>query len=178
MFPIRPPSSQSLLKWLALVVVASAIGFATRHVYSREQGGFRPDSVEAKDSVAPKDDSEPNELTISLSAHTHETKSGPIIQLQWDTSAKPIQSSSSGILYIYDGVNPRKLLLQRHELELGSRNYVPETDEVTFHLVLPGGKVKRQSLLVVLGAGKAMHAGSEAEPRVAMPIRALNSPRP
>ena len=48
-----------------------------------------------------------------------------------------------------------------------------ETDEVNFHLLLPGGKVKRQCLLVVLGAGKGTHAGLDSEPRVARP----DSPR-
>jgi hypothetical protein len=97
--------------------------------------------------------------TILLRAQTYQTQSGPHIELLWDASAQPVRRSSYGVLYIYDGGVPKKLLLQRRALDLGWVKYRPASEEVTFHFILEQGEPRGDWLLVLLGTPEATRAG-------------------
>ena len=109
------------------------------------------------------DNTQSEQPTVSLRAQTRHLKSRSTIQLQWDPSAEPMRRSSYGILYIYDGYVPKRRLLNRRALDFGSTEYTPESNEVTFHLMLDRDRPEGESLLVLLGTGKSTHAGLESD---------------
>jgi hypothetical protein len=53
-------------------------------------------------------------------------------------------------------------VLHRRSLDLGSVDYRPTSDEVTFHLILERGGAEGDWLLVLLGTPEATHAGLES----------------
>jgi hypothetical protein len=61
-------------------------------------------------------------------------------------------------------------------LEGGFTDYSPENDEVTFHLVLQGGRLEGQSLWCCLGRATGTHAGLDSDAHTAAAKRVLNSP--
>jgi hypothetical protein len=140
LFRSHDKSGRLLLKRVALTFVVMTITYAYLHMDASEQSSTQGEEHKGAE-----------QLNISLRAHTRQTKSEPIIHLQWDPSAEPIRHSAYGMLYIYGRITPRKIFLPREALRLGFRDYSPNTDEVTFHLVLDGGRSGEQSLLVLLG---------------------------
>lgn len=148
---MRPPSMRFLLKYLiALILAATAIAFGiwTFHPSGQSTVRSRPRPEDPK--------SESVKETVLLRAETHPANSGSVVRLQWNASAKPIRGSPYGILYIYDGGVPSKLLLDRRVLDSGSTEYTPATGEVTFHLLLAGGPPEGESLIVLLRAREKM----------------------
>jgi hypothetical protein len=134
------------------ILAAGMIVFAVRRFHHSEGSHAR------SGSSATEETGQPEKLAVSLTAETHQTKSGSMIQLHWDTSAKPIRRSAYGMLYIYDGGIPNQQVLDRRALDSGSTDYTPLSDEVTFHLILPGGRPKGEFLLVLLGTREGGHA--------------------
>lgn len=104
----------------------------------------------------------PEKLVVSFGAQTHQTKSGPKIQLRWNSSAEPIRRSSYAILYIYDAGIPKKLLLGRQALDSGSTQYSPAGDEITFHLILEKGRPAGEFVLVLLGSREGKSSALES----------------
>jgi hypothetical protein len=154
----RSPRRSLLWKCLAvaLTVLASTIACGGRRFERAELSDARVDLAAAKEN------GRRDALTASLRAQTRQTKAGSLIQLLWDAAAKPIQRSAYGILYIYDGGIPKKLVLRRRALDLGSVDYRPTSDEVTFHFILERGGAEGDWLLVLLGTPEATHAGLES----------------
>jgi len=142
-----PRSVRFLSKCVEFTVVASTIAFGFPYFHLVEESSAH------SDAVAADHDGQPEKPIFVLTAHTRQTKSGPIIRLQWDPSAEPIRRSSYAMLYIYDGVAPpRNIPLQGKALQAGFTDYSPKTDEVTFHFSLQGSRSEGQFVLVVLGA--------------------------
>jgi hypothetical protein len=141
------PSRRFLLECvvIAMILAAGTIAFGVWRFHwperSHAHGGTR----------VGEESRQPEKLTVSLRAQTRKMKSGRMIHVQWDPSAKPIRRSPYGILYIYDRGVPNNLVLQRRALDSGSTEYQPDSDEITFHLILPGGRSEGESLMVLLG---------------------------
>ncbi len=150
---MRRPPLRLLLKCLVVAfILAAAITFGIRHFGPSEPSYARSESASGEEK------SQAEELAVSLRARTRQVKSAAVIRLQWDPSAKAIRRSSFGILYIYDGGVPRKQVLERKALDAGSTEYKPASDEITFHLRLPGGRPEGESLLVLLGSARGQAA--------------------
>jgi hypothetical protein len=151
--------------WLVVAGLAASIAFGVRRFH-------RPDESHARSELrSAEGKNQPDRLWPSLRAQTREVKSGSLIRLEWDPSAKPIRRSSYALLYIYDGGIPNKRVLDRRTLDFGSTDYKPASDEVTFHLVLPGGRPEGEFLLVLLGP----RIGLEPEADAPLPHSSFNS---
>jgi hypothetical protein len=142
---------------VALTVAASTIACGGRR-FERAELSDGPVDVRAAEEKG-----KPDARSVLLRAQTRQTKAGSLIQVLWDASAKPIQRSAYGILYIYDGGIPKKLVLSRRTLDLGSADYRPTSDEVTFHFILERGGSEGDWLLVLLGTPEATHAGLQSD---------------
>jgi len=145
----RQLALKSLAQYLALTVVGLAGILACGHRRSESRAVEQGQSSE--------------QVRVSLRAETRQVKSRLIIQLRWDPTAAPMRRSSRGILYIYDGFVPKQRLLDRRALAFGSTEYAPESDEVSFHLMLDRDTPEGESLLVLLGAPQATHVGLESD---------------
>jgi hypothetical protein len=160
----RPPTLQFLgIGFITGILAAGMIAFAVRGFHHSGGSNARSKSPATKENV------QPEKLAVSLTAETHQTKSGSIIQLHWDTSAEPIRRSSHGMLYIYDGGIPNQQVLDRRALDSGSAEYTPVSDEVTFHLILPGGRPTGEFLMVLLGKREGRDGGLHSEAAQATP---------
>jgi hypothetical protein len=156
--PMRRQGSPWLWKLIAvLILAAAAIAFGVWRFHRPQP------SSPGSESRAAEEKGQPQKLAVPLRAQTRETRSTPVIHLQWDPSATPVRRSSYGILYIYDGGSPRQLVLHRPALDSGFTDYTPVSDEITFHLVLERGRPGGESILVLLGARKGARIGLESE---------------
>ena len=153
---------------LVILSVAILIALGIWRFHRRDRGETRSDAQVAEES-------QPEKLAVGLSAYTRQAKSGSIIHIQWNPSAQAVRRSPYGILYIYDDGIPSQLRLERRVLDSGSSDYTPESDEVFFHLILPGGRSEGEFLLVVLGSHGAARARGESDRDVTMPNRSLSS---
>ena len=138
---------------VTLLLIAGMIAFGA----SRFQKASHARAVPRESAKAPSDN-----LEVSFRAQTHQTKSGPTIQLRWNASAEPIRRSAYAFLYIYDSGIPQKLLLGRRTLDSGSTQYSPAGDEITFHLILEKGRPAGEFLLVLLGSPERKSSGLES----------------
>jgi hypothetical protein len=157
-----------------ILILATTIVFSIRRSQGPDRKGDRSESRPGEQR-RPGEQSQPGTLGVALNAYTRQAKSGSIIHIEWDPSAHAVRHSPYGILYIYDGGTPSQLRLDRRVLDSGSSQYTPASDEVAFHLILPGGRPEGEFLLVLLGSHGAARTRRESDRYAASPNRPLRS---